>query len=73
MTNETTIQKKVKMNLVGLDGNAFSLMGAFSRNAKRQGWDKNEIDSVLQKCMSGDYNNLLCTLMEHTEEVDDDE
>ena len=49
MTNEMINEKKVKMNLVGLDGNAFVLMGAFSRNAKRQGWTKEEIDVVLQK------------------------
>jgi hypothetical protein len=71
-TTENLVGKKVKMNLVGLDGNAFSLMGEFSRNAKRQGWSKEEIDVVLQKCMSGDYDNLLSTLVEHTEETDDD-
>ena len=73
MTKETLVTKKVKMNLVGRDGNAFVLMGAFSENAKRQGWSREEIEVVLQKCMSGDYNNLLCTLMDNTQEVDDDE
>ncbi len=33
--NMTT--KTVKLTLVGLDGNAFSLMGAFQKAAKRQG------------------------------------
>ena len=60
--------KKVKMKLVGLDGNAFSLMGAFSRNARKQGWSKEEINVVIQECMSGDYDHLLVTLMEHTTE-----
>ena len=60
--------KKVKMRLVGLDSNAFSLMGAFKQNARRQGWNKEEIEVVMEKCMSGDYNNLLRVLMEHTEE-----
>jgi hypothetical protein len=59
--------KKVKMKLIGLDGNAFSLMGAFRQNAKKQGWNKEEIDKVIKECMSGDYNHLLVTLMEHTE------
>jgi hypothetical protein len=59
--------KKVKMELVGLDGNAFSLMGTFQQNAQKQGWNKEEIDEVIKKCMSGDYNNLLRVLMEHTE------
>ena len=60
--------KKVKMKLVGLDGNAFSLIGAFRQNAQRQGWNKEEIQVVMKKCMSGNYDNLLRVLMEHTEE-----
>lgn len=59
------INKKVKLNLVGLDGNAFSLMGAFSKQARREGWDNDEISYVTHKCMSGDYDNLLRTLMEY--------
>ena len=58
------------MQLAGLDGNAFALMGAFSRNARRQGWTSDEIDTVLTECRSGDYDHLLCTLMDN---IDDDE
>jgi hypothetical protein len=60
--------KTVVLTLVGLDGNAFSLMGAFSQAARQQGWTKNEIDIVLNECMKGDYNHLLRTLIVHTEE-----
>ena len=35
--------KKVKLELVGLDGNAFTLMGAFKRQAERERWAKEEI------------------------------
>lgn len=63
---ETLLCEPVKLNLVGLDGNAFSLMGAFSRAAKKQGRSKAEIDAVLGDCMSGDYNHLLCVLSDHT-------
>lgn len=59
--------RKVKLDLVGLDGNAFFLMGAFRTAARRQGFSKEYIDGVLEKCQSGDYNHLLSTLMEHTE------
>jgi hypothetical protein len=69
--------KKVQLELVGLDGNAFSLMGAFQRQARREGWSREEIDQVLEECQSGDYDHLLCTLIEVCEspevEVDDDE
>jgi len=59
------VDKKITMKLVGLDGNAFSVMGAFSRQAKREGWEQKEIDLVLNEAMSGDYNHLLATIMEH--------
>lgn len=58
--------KKVKLRLVGLDGNAFSLMGAFSKQARREKWTTEEIDAVLKECRSGDYNHLLKTLMRVT-------
>lgn len=61
------VDKKVVMELVGLDGNAFNLMGQFQKNAKRQGWSKEEINMVLDECKKGDYDHLLCVLMEHTE------
>ncbi len=62
---EQLVDKKVKMTLVGKDGNAFSLMGAFAAEARRQGWTKEEIGKVTDACMSGDYNNLICVLMTH--------
>lgn len=34
------VDQTVAMTLEGLDGNALSLVGAFSRNARRQGWSK---------------------------------
>jgi hypothetical protein len=61
------VGKKVRLNLVGLNGNAYSLMSKFSIQAKKEGWDMDEIDYVITKCKSGDYNNLLCVLMNHCE------
>jgi hypothetical protein len=54
--------KKVNLQLVGLDGNAFSILGAFSSAAKRQGWSKEEIDAVTKNAMSKDYTHLLSTI-----------
>jgi len=31
------MNKKVKLTLVGIDGNAYSIMGAFQKAARRQG------------------------------------
>ncbi len=63
------------MQLVGIDGNAFSIMGAFSSNARRQGWTSEEIKSVLDEAMSGDYNHLLATIASNVDEPEmfDDE
>lgn len=38
--------KTVKLRLVGLDGNAFFILGAFTRAARREGWAEAEIDAV---------------------------
>jgi hypothetical protein len=58
--------RKVYLQLVGLDGNAFSLMGAFQSAARRQGFDNDYIKSVIDECQEGDYDHLLRTLMSHT-------
>ncbi len=70
MQNKTG-QTKVVLTLVGLDGNAYSLMGAFQRAARRQGFSPEDITKVIVECTSGDYDHLLCTLMEYTEEEDE--
>ena len=58
--------KKINLELEGLDGNAFFLMGAFQKQAKKEGWIDGEIKEVLDECKKGDYNHLLQTLIEHT-------
>ena len=55
---ENKINKTVNLDLVGVDGNAYSIMGAFSRQARREGWSQQEIDLVLEEAQSGDYNHL---------------
>ena len=64
---EQVINKKVHLELVGLDGNAYSLMGAFSHQARREKWTKEEIDKVIEEATKGDYNHLIATLAEHCE------
>jgi len=67
------INKKINLNLVGLDGNAFSIMGAFQKQARKEGWSKEEIDAVITEMQSGDYNHLLQTAMAHCEDPEDEE
>jgi hypothetical protein len=59
--------KKVNLKLVGLDGNAWAILGAFSAAAKKQGWTKEEIDKVVEEAMSGDYDHLLQTIIRNVE------
>jgi len=65
--------RTINLDLCELDGNAFSLMGAFRKQARREGWDAKEIDAVMTECQSGDYDHLLQTLMKYCEPIGDDE
>jgi hypothetical protein len=53
----------VKCNLVGVDGNAWVLMGTWQNAARKQGTPKSEIDAVMKDCMSSDYDHLLQVLI----------
>ncbi len=61
------VDKKVKLKLKGIDGNAFSIMGAFSGAARKAGWTEEETNKVLNEAMSDDYNHLLSTIQAHCE------
>jgi hypothetical protein len=67
------VNKKVTLTLVGLDGNCYSLLGAFQSQARREKWTKEEIEAVMDEATSGDYDHLLVTLMNHCEDGDEDE
>jgi len=67
------IEKTINLSLVGLDGNAFSLMGAFQRQARKEGWTSDEINQVMDECQSGDYNHLLSTLMDYCNPDEDEQ
>ena len=57
-------RKTVDLELVGLDGNAYALMGAFKRQATRERWSAEEVSAVLDEAMSDDYDHLLQTLVQ---------
>lgn len=70
---ENKNKKTVNLDLVGIDGNAYSIMGAFSRQARRELWSQQEIDLVLEEAQSGDYNHLLATIMSYCEPIYNDD
>lgn len=59
--------RKINLDLTVVDGNAYSLMGAFSGQAKREGWTPDEIKTVLDTSQTSDYNFLVMTLQSHCE------
>jgi hypothetical protein len=61
----TTESKKPIVKLVGNDGNAFSIMGACIKAAKKAGWPQSDIDMLKAEMTSGDYDNLLATACRH--------
>lgn len=64
---EQIVNKTINLTLVGIDGNAFSIMGAFQKQARKEGWTLDEIEEVLNEARSSDYDHLLQTIMAHCE------
>lgn len=59
--------KRPVVKLIGVNGNAFAVIGACRKAAKRAGWTDEQWDTVQAEMMSGDYNNLLRVAMKHFE------
>lgn len=66
------VKKHLDLNLVGLDSNAYSLMGAFKQQARKEKWTPEEIKAVIDECLKGDYDHLLVTLSDHCNMTDED-
>lgn len=64
------VNKTVNLELLGVNGNAFMIMGVFQRQARKEGWKHSEIDAVLEEAKSGDYDHLLATIINHCKAKD---
>lgn len=53
----------IKVRLTGIDGNAFSIIGAVSAGLRQHEVPSDEIDKFREEAMSGDYDNVLQTCM----------
>ena len=53
--------------LVGVDGNAFAVMGYVVRIMRKEGFTREECDAYTAAAMAGDYSNLLCVSMDYVE------
>ncbi len=56
--------KKPKVKLVGMDGNAFNILAHVSK-ALRDNGQLNKVREFQLKATSGDYDNLLRVCMEY--------
>ena len=61
----------MKYNLVGVDGNAFAVMGYVVQCMKKEKMTAEEIKAYRDKAMSDDYNNLLATSFDIIEQLND--
>lgn len=52
-----------KYDLVGIDGNAYSVMGYVTKAMRNEGKTQEEIEAYLTEAKSGNYDNLLCVSM----------
>lgn len=66
------VDKTVNLSLVGVDGNAYTILAMFKRQAQKQGWSEKEIDLVLEEAQSKDYNHLLSTILDYCQVEDMD-
>lgn len=58
-------ETKPVVKLIGEDGNAYAIMGACQRAAKRAGWAPEKIAAMLKDMMSSDYDHLLLVAMDY--------
>lgn len=62
------MEEDPKYDLVGIDGNAFCVMGYVRRAMYNEHFTKKEVDNYLQDAMSDDYDHLLYVSIQMIEE-----
>ena len=55
-----------RFTLVGVDGNAFCIMG-YTANALKRAGLRDKISEMHERATAGDYNNLICVCDEYVE------
>jgi len=58
---------QVKVTLVGNDGNAFAILGACTKAARKAGLTTEQVQEFQTEAMSGDYDHLLQTAIKFFE------
>ena len=63
MSSDIPIHQEVKLNLNGVDGNAFSILGAMHKVLRKAKVPQADIDAITKEATDGDYDHLLQTVM----------
>ena len=63
--------KKPTLDLTGPQGNAFVLIGMVKQYGHQLGWEEEEIKTIQDEMMSGDYENLVTIFDKHFGELVD--
>lgn len=58
---------KLKVKLIGEDGNVYYLLGKAQQVLKRAGYDKDFINEFIKEATSGDYNHAIATIDNYME------
>lgn len=58
-------ENKPTVQLTGQDANAYAIIGACRRAAKKAGWSREKIQKVTDEMTSGDYDNLLVVAIKY--------
>lgn len=63
------VSKRLKKDIFAskISSDAFGMMAAFNRQAKKEGWSKEEIQKVIRHAEEGTYEELIQTLMRYIE------
>lgn len=66
MGNLFTPPRTAPYTLVGQNSNAYNLLGGWADAATKNGWNKEDVDKVIEQATSSDYENLLRVLATHS-------
>lgn len=55
---------EIHVQLIGLDGNAFSILDRCQREMKKARLSQEEIQQFMNEATSGNYDHLIATCME---------
>lgn len=64
---------KPRCQLLGIDGNAFSIMGAVNRVLRNAGYSGTARDAFREEAMSGNYDHVIQTALDWIDEGPDDD